>query len=187
MGSHEMLRVVLLWSLISSFKTSDAFWCHKHACVCYEWIAGTTLALWIFLACADVSTFVWLFHDSSDFIWFHDAGSFFDLPCLSFVYIAHHRYHHQHPQHHPLNHRLGSLATCFCPRSCRLGISASTTLPSRCSGGTVDGRNPAPPATQETLQTMGHYQLVQDFFHQQYVGKQIPLQIYISINKTFLV
>ena len=112
---------------------------------------------------------------------------FVDLPCLSFVNVAHHRYHHQHPHHHPPNHGLGSLATCFCPRSCRLGISASTTLPSRCSGGTVDGRNHAPPDTHETLQTMGHYQLVQDIFHQQYVGKQRPLQIHISINKTFLV
>ena len=35
---------------------------------------------------------------------------------------------------------------------------------------TVDGRNPAPPGMYETLQIMGYlsYQLVQDFFHQQY-------------------
>jgi len=35
---------------------------------------------------------------------------------------------------------------------------------------TVYGRNPAPPGTYETLQIMGYlpYQLVQDFFHQQY-------------------
>ena len=142
MGSHERLRVVLLWSLISSFKTLDAFWCHKHACVCWEWIAGTTLALWICLACAEVSMFVWMFHDSFDFILFHDAGSFFDLPFF-FVYIGHHRHHHQHPHHHPPNHRLGSLATCFWPRSCRSGISAwdmgmvrnqcLPTLPSRFS------------------------------------------------------
>ena len=36
---------------------------------------------------------------------------------------------------------------------------------------TVDGRNPAPPGMYKILQIMGHlsYQLVQDFFHQQYV------------------
>ena len=36
---------------------------------------------------------------------------------------------------------------------------------------TVDGRNPAPPGMYKTLQSMGQttYQLVQDFFHQQYV------------------
>ena len=37
---------------------------------------------------------------------------------------------------------------------------------------TVDGRNPAPPDMYETLQIMRYlpYQLVQDFFHQQYGG-----------------
>ena len=37
---------------------------------------------------------------------------------------------------------------------------------------TVDGRNPAPPDMYETLLIMGclQYQLVQDFFHQQYVS-----------------
>ena len=60
-----------------------------------------------------------------------------------FVCIGHHRHHHQHPHHHQPNHRLGSVATCFCPRSCRLGISAwdmgmvrnqcLPTLPSRFS------------------------------------------------------
>ena len=36
----------------------------------------------------------------------------------------------------------------------------------------VDGRNPAPPGMYETLWIMGYvpYQLVQDFFHQQYVS-----------------
>ena len=36
---------------------------------------------------------------------------------------------------------------------------------------TLDGRNPAPPGMYKTLQIMGYttYQLVQDFFHQQYV------------------
>ena len=35
---------------------------------------------------------------------------------------------------------------------------------------TADGRNPAPPGMYKTLKIMGHlpYQLVQDFFHQQY-------------------
>ena len=36
---------------------------------------------------------------------------------------------------------------------------------------TVDGRNPAPPGMYKTMKMMGYlpYQLVQDFFHQQYV------------------
>jgi len=35
---------------------------------------------------------------------------------------------------------------------------------------TVEGRNPAPPGMYKTLQMMGYlpYQLVQDFFHEQY-------------------
>jgi len=43
------------------------------------------------------------------------------------------------------------------------------------SNHTVDGRNPAPPGMYKILQIMGHlsYQLVQDFFHQQY---QIQLE-----------
>ena len=41
---------------------------------------------------------------------------------------------------------------------------------------TVDGRNPAPPGMYKTLQLMGFlaYQLVQDFFHQQYVYNYAP-------------
>ena len=45
---------------------------------------------------------------------------------------------------------------------------------------TVDGRNPAPPGMYETLQIMGYspYQLVQDFFHQQYHILQEPEYIH---------
>ena len=51
-----------------------------------------------------------------------------------------------------------------------------------CLGATADGRNPAPPGRYKTLEIMRYlrYQLVQDFFHQQYVGLEgVCIFIYV--------
>ena len=51
---------------------------------------------------------------------------------------------------------------------------------------TVDERNPAPPNMYETLETIGYlpYQLMQDFFHQQYyiVNNSVYLYIFVVVK-----
>ena len=60
----------------------------------------------------------------------------------------------------------------ICPKSPTSALLSRYSCPAfRTVGDTVDGRNTAPPGMYETLRIMGKttYQLVQDFFYQQYV------------------
>ena len=67
-------------------------------------------------------------------------------------------------------HRGAKLHIFFAARWCQPDLLNSRRRLVEWSIPTVGGRNPAPPVTYETLWKMGYssYQLVQDFFHQQY-------------------
>ena len=71
------------------------------------------------------------------------------------------------PQERILDH--GSMESCSFPKT---GDHCVEQMYIPILDNTADGRNPAPPGMYKTLKIMGHlpYQLVHDFFHQQYVN-----------------